>query len=296
MDKINAEKEKLQKALDKYHDTGKAGKSIKDLIKEVDNKEAKIDELYIQIADLEGLQTEMTTEQNEIGQAFEQNRARIKELEDIINQQKERIAELSTGLNAQKLKAYDDFVSQLQNQLNDAKSQLANSERLRSEQAGSIEKFETLLMQVTSQIEQQEAAQVARQQQVPAQPRMPQMQIPPAPQIPGQIAPPQSAPSQPAPALPADVQFPKSTEIQVISLLDKIAQIGRSGITGQEIGMQMEQIRAKIVEIYQWHPVLFEVAAFARRLKATPIGVALDATTLGSLLEQVEGWKARILG
>ena len=58
----------------------------------------------------------------------------------------------------------------------------------------------------------------------------------------------------------------------------------------------MEQTRDVIVKIFRWHPALYELATFARRLKKFPEGDALDAETLELLLEKIDEWKNRISG
>ncbi|MHA1130726.1 MAG: hypothetical protein ACTSQQ_07950, partial [Candidatus Helarchaeota archaeon] len=86
------------------------------------------------------------------------------------------------------------------------------------------------------------------------------------------------------------------TEAEVIKLLDSIAERAKSGISAAQLGNEMEQIRNKIVEIYQWHPALFELAAFSRRLKASSTETTIDPPILNNLLSQIENWKERILG
>ncbi len=56
----------------------------------------------------------------------------------------------------------------------------------------------------------------------------------------------------------------------------------------------MEQIRDTIVKIFRWHPALYELATFARRLKKSPEGTGLDAETQSLLIEKVDEWKNRI--
>ncbi|MHA1265918.1 MAG: hypothetical protein ACTSRS_11870 [Candidatus Helarchaeota archaeon] len=339
--KLKLEIEKLQAKLDSLK-----GKGVKELQDQLKKKEAEVDELHLKIVELESLQTEMLNEQKDIVDTFEKQANRIKELDAIIDKQKKEIERLSQGLDAQKLKAMDDFVQQLQNELREAKEQLANSERLRSEQAESIKRFETLLSQIETQIEQQEQHALA-QAAAPSPPVPPQQPIsmptapystptPSLPATPPTTAPAQPssyqpAPSQPIAASPAPTQQPASypptttqppttpqspmvpqpqvaqpsmpismppasdPRAKVIALLDSISDKAKSGMPAAQLGRTMEQIRTKIVEVFEWHPTLFELAAFARRLKKSPEGLGIDTDTFQLLIDKIEAWKQRIL-
>ncbi|NVM27899.1 MAG: hypothetical protein HWN65_03570 [Candidatus Helarchaeota archaeon] len=303
IEKLNAEMQSVIEQNEKLKARYKEmkGKSVKELESLVAKKEAEIHELTLKMGDLKSLQTELKGEQTEIIESFQTQLNRIKELEATNAQLEEQVQRYSSGLDAQKMKAYDDFVSQLQYELNEVKNQLASSEHLRSEQQVSISHFEQLLGQVQSQIAQQEAAAYQAQQQAAAsyqqQAPPPPMQ-PPIPQVqPTQPGYPVSQPAYPAtPAPPAQPTGPASgAQQEAVRLLDTIAARARSGIPGSQLAQEMEQTRNRIVEVFQWHPALFELAAFARRLKQLPVGTVLDAGTLNSLLERIEAWKSRIL-
>ncbi len=305
IDSLTAQNEKLKGEIDKLKSKLEdlSRKGVKELQNELKKKQAEVDELHLKIADIDGLQTEMLTEQKEIVTSFESQAGRTKELETINQELQAEIQRLSTGLDAQKLKAYDEFVLQLQNELNLVKNELQQSEQIRSEQEGSIGKFELMLNQIQSQISQQEAAAAVApppmQAPIPPQPtptQAPQSYAPAQPQY--QPIPPQApamAP-QPTPQQPAQITPPVSgPKAQVIMLFDSILVKAQTGMTAPQLAAEMEQIRNQIVEIFEWHPTLFELAAFARRVKRGPANTPIDPTTLQSLIEKVEAWKQRIL-
>jgi len=137
---------------------------------------------------------------------------------------------------------------------------------------------------VQSQISQQETAAMQAQQQAAMSY---QQQPPPAMQAPI----PQMRPAQPVPPQPTGPA--SGAQVEAVRLLDNIAARARSGIPGNQLAQEMEQTRNRIVEVFQWHPALFELAATACRLKQVP--TALDAGTLNNLLGKLEEWKRRIL-
>jgi chromosome segregation ATPase len=306
IDRLKAENDKLEKELAKLKEAKSKTKSPKELQKQIEKLEAQNYELKLQLADVKGLQTMAKDERDEITESFDKQAARIKELQAIINEKDEQISELSGGLDAQKMQAYDDFVLKLQTELNQVKQQLARSEQLRTEQQTSIERFEAILAQVQEHLEQQEATAAAEATQAAraaqqayeaqaAQAAQANQQLNYSTTLP-EIA--QLAAGAPQPRSPTTMSASlgtTGTEAEVIKLLDSIAQRARSGIPAQQLGNEMEQIRNKIVEIFQWHPALFELAAFSRRLKAASADTQVDANTLNNLLSQIENWKKRIL-
>ena len=90
---------------------------------------------------------------------------------------------------------------------------------------------------------------------------------------------------------PSSSQGPVS---DVFKLLDSIKEKAESNITATQLASEMEQVRDTIVKIFRWHPALYELATFARRLKKFPEGAALDNETKALLLEKIEEWKNRV--
>ena len=300
IDTLTAQNQKLEAQIEKL--TSKLndlkGKGVKELQNELKKKQAEVDELHLKIADIDGLQTEVLIEQKDIIKSFEHQATLNKELETLNQQQKAEIERLSTGLNAQKLKAYDEFVLQLQTDLKAVKNQLTQSEQIRSEQMGSIDKFESMLEQIQNQISQQEATAAAYTPPPPAPVQPMQAPIPQyAAPIPSLQPSPPVAPVAPAPAqAPAQIMPPVSgPKAKVIMLFDTILVKAQTGLSAPQLATEMEQIRNQIVEVFEWHPTLFELAAFARRIKNGPPNTPIDPQTVQLLIEKIEAWKQRIL-
>ncbi len=301
IDSINSENEKLRQEIEKLSNKLKGVKSIKELESIIEKKDGEIHELNLKLLDVAGIQSELKGEQDEIATAFEKQQTRIRELEEINTQQQQQITDLSVGLDAQKIQAYDNFVQQLQTELNEVKSQLTNSERLRGEQASSIEKFEAILGQIQEQIDEKEAAAAAAAANPPP---IQAAQVPVMPPQPVQPhftpAPPQLTPAQlgvPAPVrapVPPAATSTDAPRAEAIKLLDSIISEINRGLSAPQIGAYMEEVRNKIVEVFQWHPTLFELAAFAKRLSDSPPG-PVDPDNLAMLLDKINAWKKRIL-
>ena len=298
IDTLTAQNQKLEaqieKLTSKLNDLKKKG--VKELQNELKKKQAEVDELHLKFADIDGLQTEVLSEQKDIIKSFEHQATRNKELETLNQQQKAEIERLSTGLNAQKLKAYDEFVLQLQTDLKAVTNQLTQSEQIRSEQAGSIDKFESMLEQIQNQISQQEAAAAAYTPPPPAPVQPMQAPIPqpaaPIPTLQPSLPVTPAAPAQPPAQIMPPVSGPKA---KVIMLFDTILVKAQTGLTAPQLADEMEQIRNQIVEVFEWHPTLFELAAFARRIKKGPANTPIDPQTVQLLIEKIEAWKRRIL-
>ncbi|HUY00082.1 MAG TPA: hypothetical protein VMV49_11045 [Candidatus Deferrimicrobium sp.] len=317
VDTLTSENEKLKVEFEKYKSKldELKGKGVKELQSLLNKKEAEVAELNIKIAELQSLQSQTITEQQDIVVSFEKQANRIKELEVEIQGKKTEIERLSTGLDAKKMQAYDEFVNQLQSELNEVKTNLLNSERLRDEQSESIERFEAIIEQIQTQIEQQEAVQPHMVQQtiptqvipekpiiftqpIPAQPIIPEKTLSMQPIIPAKplsaqpvIPTTYSQPIKPIQATPTAA----GSKAVATQLLDSITAKARSGMAAAQLGVEMETIRSQIVEVFEWHPTLFELAAFARRLKQMQPGIPLDPETLQLLIEKIEAWKSRIM-
>ncbi|NVM30797.1 MAG: hypothetical protein HWN65_18300 [Candidatus Helarchaeota archaeon] len=98
------------------------------------------------------------------------------------------------------------------------------------------------------------------------------------------------------PSTPSTAPSVGGTIGEVLNVLDLIKQKAQSGITAPKLAIEMEEARDKIVKIYRWHPALYELATFARRLKKQPEGSGVDAEHQNLLLEKINEWKNRIRG
>jgi hypothetical protein len=119
------------------------------------------------------------------------------------------------------------------------------------------------------------------------------------------VSPPKTLPPASAPPISLKPSLPPTTPSKqasavgapmadVFKLLDSIKEKAKSGITAIQLANEMEQTRDAIVKIFRWHPALYELATFARRLKKYAEGVPLENETRTLLLEKVEEWKNRI--
>ncbi len=97
--------------------------------------------------------------------------------------------------------------------------------------------------------------------------------------------------SQQTPSIPLSIEGPLA---EVLGLLESIRIKAKSGLSGQDLGTEMEQIRDTIVKVFRWHPALYELATFSRRLKKFPIGQPPDTETLHLLFEKIDEWKNRV--
>ncbi|NVM53647.1 MAG: hypothetical protein HWN66_08080 [Candidatus Helarchaeota archaeon] len=323
IDRLTAEKEKLNVEINKYYLRGKKGTSVKELQELLDTAEAKNHDLSLRVAELESLQTELKTEQDDIIRTFQQYEDRVKKLTTTNQQQSAQLETLSGGLDAQKIQSYDNFVQELQGELANVRAQLVDSERLRTKQEDDLIKFESMLKQIQTQIQEKEVAAASYPQPAqpaipepvqpaylqPAQPAYPQPAQPAYPQQPQQppaVRPqpqPLSAPRGPpgpkvsaSGIIPSQAPSPGGSKMEAVQLLDVILEKAKSGIAASQLGQVMEQTKNTIVQIFQWHPTMFELAAFARRLQQFPAGSPIDNETLILLAEKVNAWKQRILG
>ncbi len=103
--------------------------------------------------------------------------------------------------------------------------------------------------------------------------------------------------SKPARAIPSVVTPSVEGPLGgVLNLLDGLKQKARSIVTANELSTEMEQTRDTIVKNFRWHPALYELATFARRLKKYPVGAGVDTELQNLLLEKIDEWKKRISG
>jgi hypothetical protein len=100
----------------------------------------------------------------------------------------------------------------------------------------------------------------------------------------------------PSATSPAPISPTEGPISDVIKLIEEIKVKAKSGITATQLANEMEQTRDTIVKIFRWHPALYELATFARRLKKYPEGAGLDKEILELLLEKVDEWKNRVSG
>ncbi|MHA1268744.1 MAG: hypothetical protein ACTSPY_03055 [Candidatus Helarchaeota archaeon] len=124
----------------------------------------------------------------------------------------------------------------------------------------------------------------------PATYQTPQTQTKPAPAVIQKPAQPVSSSDQ----IPVVTTEFTTVPPEVFNLLDSITEKLKSGTLALQMAEYMEGIRDKVVELYKWHPILYEVATQARKLKKSGPEDPIDADTYQLLLEKVQEWKQRI--
>ena len=79
---------------------------------------------------------------------------------------------------------------------------------------------------------------------------------------------------------------------KVFQLLEGIK--GKLGMNVQALAREMENTRDEIVKIYKFHPTLYELGTFARKLKKYPENLTLDEDLRNLLFDKINEWKKRL--
>ena len=93
---------------------------------------------------------------------------------------------------------------------------------------------------------------------------------------------------------PVPFKIGQTVLIEVFNLLDSIKT--RIDYPAIEFAKILEQIRDEIVRIYKFHPALYELGTFARKLKKYPQNMKIDPDIISLLFDKVEEWKRRMGG
>ncbi|NHI92561.1 MAG: hypothetical protein EAX96_08655 [Candidatus Lokiarchaeota archaeon] len=80
---------------------------------------------------------------------------------------------------------------------------------------------------------------------------------------------------------------------KVIHLLESIKE--RLHINVDQLAFEMENIRDEIVKIYKFHPALYELGTFSRKLKKYPPNTTLDDDIRNLLFDKINEWKKRLI-
>jgi uncharacterized protein YoxC len=244
-----------------------------ELQEEINNKLANIDQINMK---LESLETSLENLKQEIPRSIGQN---LLQFSDLIGGKIEDIEDALQNVSGSGGAAPGySAINSLQNELTEIKVSMKNLQNA----------VQNIKIQVPS----------SATTPAPAKPATP---APTTPTPARTLVSPTPAPAKPTPApstTPSpSVATPTSGPMtDVFKLLDTIAQKAQSGLSGPQIAGEMEQVRDTIVKIFRWHPALYELATFARRLKKAPAGTAADAATVNLLLEKINEWKNRIAG
>lgn len=88
---------------------------------------------------------------------------------------------------------------------------------------------------------------------------------------------------------------PKLCLQKVHKIFDGISDAVISKISAKELFDLMNQARDSIIKVYRWHPVLYELASFARRVQKLSEDQPLDNEISTLLIEKINDWKNRIV-
>ncbi|MHA1300731.1 MAG: hypothetical protein ACTSO9_15045 [Candidatus Helarchaeota archaeon] len=98
----------------------------------------------------------------------------------------------------------------------------------------------------------------------------------------------------PAKRAPIPIKIGKTVPAEVLDLLDSLKS--KIEYPAVKFAAMMEQVRDEIVRIYKFHPAIYELGTFARKLKKYPQNMKIDPDVLTLLFDKIEEWKRRIGG
>ncbi|MHA1145735.1 MAG: hypothetical protein ACTSRW_13425 [Candidatus Helarchaeota archaeon] len=81
----------------------------------------------------------------------------------------------------------------------------------------------------------------------------------------------------------------------VLEVFDLIEQRAQRGESAQALAKIIENGRDTISKSWKWHPLLYEVGTFARKLKKYPPNKAPDQQILKVLYQKIEEWKEKMV-
>ncbi|MHA1784991.1 MAG: hypothetical protein ACTSVY_12145 [Candidatus Helarchaeota archaeon] len=80
---------------------------------------------------------------------------------------------------------------------------------------------------------------------------------------------------------------------EVFHLLENIKQ--KINIPIDQLAIFMENTRDEIVKIYKFHPALYELGTFARKLRKYPPNTTLEPDIMNLLVDKINEWKKRLV-
>ncbi|NVM04976.1 MAG: hypothetical protein HWN67_21825 [Candidatus Helarchaeota archaeon] len=98
----------------------------------------------------------------------------------------------------------------------------------------------------------------------------------------------------PSKRAPIPIKVGKTVPVEVLDLLDSLkSKIETPAVKFAEY---MEWVRDEIVRIYKFHPAIYELGTFARKLKKYPQNMKIDPDIIALLFDKIDEWKQRIGG
>ncbi|MFX1451930.1 MAG: hypothetical protein ACFFCM_13875 [Promethearchaeota archaeon] len=116
--------------------------------------------------------------------------------------------------------------------------------------------------------------------------------IPPKPTERPKITPTEIPP--PSKRAPIPIKVGKTVPGEVLDLLDSLKT--KIETPAVKFADYMEFVRDEIVRIYKFHPAIYELGTFARKLKKYPQNMKMDPDIIALLFDKINEWKARIGG
>ena len=100
----------------------------------------------------------------------------------------------------------------------------------------------------------------------------------------------------PAPSkrAPIPIRVGKTVPVEVLDLLDSLKS--KIETPAVKFADYMEFVRDEIVRIYKFHPAIYELGTFARKLKKYPQNMKMDPDIIALLFDKIDEWKQRIGG
>ncbi|MFX0136968.1 MAG: hypothetical protein ACFFDN_25240 [Candidatus Hodarchaeota archaeon] len=98
----------------------------------------------------------------------------------------------------------------------------------------------------------------------------------------------------PSKRAPIPIKVGKTVPGEVLDLLDSLKS--KIETPAVKFADYMEWVRDEIVRIYKFHPAIYELGTFARKLKKYPQNMKIDPDIIALLFDKIEEWKQRIGG
>jgi len=301
---------KLKSEIDAKH--GKRNEMEKLIAK----KEAEKDELMIQFADLEGLQTEFLKEQKKIVGHFGDQDAKIKDLESILNKKENEITKLKSDISKIMPKAKEDkekdkliteFQTVLRTQEGKVQQLMMENDRYRNldteinnlrilndeqkikyrEKAQSYESFiltlQSDLSDVRNQLIESEKLRIEQQSSIARLEAL-------IGQVETQIGEKESFTRVP-PVATSPSSAPEGSADAVVYFLNALVEKVKSNITVLQLVSAMAKTQEQIEKIFPGHSILHELSTLTRQLQEYPEGTEIDTQIQALLIATVEEWK-----
>jgi hypothetical protein len=117
----------------------------------------------------------------------------------------------------------------------------------------------------------------------------------PSTPAPSPTATPVAKPITTAPTAPADSGKKGKTPPIVAEVLGLLTQRAQGGADAHALANIMENARDTISKSWRWHPALYELGTFARKLRKIPKGQPPDSSLLNNLMQKIKEWSEKMV-